>query len=543
MENNRFVAVDFVVEQRHRSAEIVKIDAVKFDVDKVDFNNIDATDINERYTALIKPRKSDRCADGSSFYTLGDAVERLYSFVEDCEIVVFDAYAFNTVRKVLDKNGIDFELVTTNVVIFAQELAGDLRRDVSLNRLAEYYGVSKDDDVEMIAKVFLNLIKQNNFSEQSQNEGIYYTPLYRQVLRDKEWCGSQQGIKAEMEIKVLQRARLSEAFSMLVDMLGELRDNGIMYRANGAINISKLAYCAGIVDIEMGFYDYYFSRFVNPYRNESIKAPHLSISIDVESLKVESAVELMRELSYHYATDRTLFVVQTADTGFPDEYAFAERYNKSVLDITVNPSTELERFTALREIAAQTREVKDKEVFDYIQKTPISVFDNADKYFKILSAINARNINDVTLAIAMCESGREDALDDIIKFRQDGRSLRSDDIATVLHQSCGVFMYQEQGMRILCELSGCSQFYADNIRRAMAKHDIKALEQFKQAFLFGGEDVDGVRFGGCVEKDRMVSGRNYWAEICDVMPKLYLKAHARARAKFFIDCAKLQMQS
>ena len=526
--SNDFVALDYACTEL---CEIAKIVALKFSTDK----------IGERF----------ECEISENSPSLSETLKRLCDFVGDSKIVMFDSSRYGAIRAIGEKYGIEFPVAIDDVVGFAQEeVFGDSKRFFDIRMLSDFFGLDcKADVIALTAQLFVKLIEKQHAPKKPSSD-VCFTPLYSRILRRNELRDSTHGIDAEKEIKILQRASLGEAFMLLVDMLDALRDKGIAYKLNGAVNMSKLAYLVGITEEKPGFYDYYFSRLVNPYKSTKTKAPSLCVSIDVEPKNVQTVVKLMRDFYADYNTNNTLFVVQVTDyVNVPEEYTFAERYNKAILDISVSPSEELARFTAMRKETSNLREISGNDIRKYILSTPIKVFDDAEEYLRILQAINGGKIKfsieeSVALALAVVQSGNKDAEEHIKDFVQSGgKMLRPADIVDALFCSCGFFMYQEQAMRILCELSGCSQYYADNIRRAMTKRDVKALMQYEQAFLFGGEDVDGMRFGGCLKQDRMISGRNYWAEICEVMPKMYLKAHMKARAKFFIDCAKLQMLS
>lgn len=540
--------------------EIIEIDAVKLPFDD---KSCTFGEIKEKFATLVKPQYYDpqKTYDAVSFkldgFSADDlknapsntvALKRLREFIGDSKIITWDVDQSAFLFDCAQKHKVSFPNGIGDIEAMAQALFGDVKRRFSLFALARYFDLDFEirRDAEILARVFMKLYDKQcgRDPKQQSAKDICFTPLYREILRDNESVDSTLFVFAESEIRVLQNANLGEAFMMLKDMIGELRKRSIAYRLNGAINMSYLAYCAGITDVKPNYTDDYISRLANPYRNSSLQAPSLCVGVDVESANEKIAVELMREYGRHYDTDRTLFAVQTAEeTKTPETYEIAKQSNCSVLDVTVYPSEELTRFTSLQKSVVQPRKISDKDVFDYVQKAPIRTFDNAEKYLKVLQAIKPKNTNHITLAMAICESGRDDVLEGIIRFREDDRSLRPDGIAAVLYQSCGVFVYQEQAMRILCELSGCSQYFADNIRRAMTKRKIDEIEKYKQAFLFGGEDVYGMHFNGCAVNDKMVVGRNFWSEICEVMPKLFLKAHAYARAEFFIECAKLQMQN
>lgn len=566
----QFTVIDILHTKRERkpkdrtSDEIIKIDAVNVSFDETTYE----FGINEKFSTLVKPKYSDPQKlydffsyrlDGFSVDDLKNALgnaatlKRLCAFIGNSEVIMSDVDESAYLFACGNKYRIPFPSAMDNIVHIAQDVFGDCKGCFELMNLARYFDLNfKTSDfetrrVEIMAQVFVKLNEKllGRDPKQQTSKDVYFTPLYKNILLRNESKYRADCFYAEQEIRILQQAKLGEAFMMLVDMLTELSRNNIRYKLNGAINMSKLAYCAEITDTNVGFPDYYSARFVNPYRSGSIKIPNLSVSIDLSPDDVSAAEKIMRDYANAYATDRTLCAISHADSmAIPNEYALAEKCGLSILDISINPSEELVRFATLKNSTTNRRDINDKKVFEYIQNNTINIFDNAETYLHTLREIKLRNnIEYVILALAVCDSGRMDALKEIAQYQKEDHPFCSYGIDGTLYYSCGVLMYQEQAIRILCELSGCSQFYADTIRKAMAKRDRKALENYKQAFLFGGEDVNGIHFCGCAGNDKIEIGKVWWTWLYETMPKLFLKAHARARAKFFLECAKLQMQS
>lgn len=213
---------------------------------------------------------------------------------------------------------------------------------------------------------------------------------------------------------------------------------------------------------------------------------------------------------------------------------------KPILDILLYPSVELARYAELKKRVPRKSAVGMKKVFDYIRRCPIAVFDSADRYMRAIGKIGAASVRDIALAITICDTDRRELIEDIRLYKALGRSKYSGHIESVFTSTRGTFAYQEQALVILNSLSGCSLFYADNIRRALAMRKKDKIDEFEHAFLFGGVDENGT-FPGCAQNDRLTVGRNIWAEMRETVPKLQLKAHVLSKAQLFVECAKLQM--
>ncbi len=364
------------------------------------------------------------------------------------------------------------------------------------------------------------------------------------ILRENKEASNIMLARAETEIKYLEQAKLGEAFSCLVAVLGELKKRDIFFYLNGAINMSAPAYCAGLISVEVAEKDYFFSRFVNPYSNRSLGVQFLSVVVEMDPANVEIATEMSSDACGKYEMQDTLFVINTTiKTKVNDVYELARRDNKSVLEITFLPSKEVARYALLTQDVKTISQKPDEELYRYIMTRPISVFDDGGKYLRVIKEIKPKNIDDIALALTLCDCDRTDELENIRNYRQYGQFSYESLTDKILEDSYGTLVYQEQAMEMLCLLSGCSQFHADNIRLSLSKRSAKAKE-YKKEFLYGSVDVTGSSFCGCegndIENLGEIDGENCWEEIYKGMPKLYLKAHALARAKFFINSAIMQ---
>lgn len=552
-----YTVLDFILTSEDGNGDFLKIDALRFDPDEVDLKDCDVLKVAKRFTTLVNPcrafakskyykyLKDVSSEDLKKAPCISEAIRQLKEFSTGTQIVEFD-WGYSYLSNIANECGIPLSPGACNIALDLTEQFGDAKRRINLPQISEYLGLDcGKPNVVLAAEVFMELLKTENgiSSKMCAVENVYFTPLYQSILSDCKMRHKPAGIEAVREIRLLQQAHLGEAFMLFVNILNALDANGVEYKLNGSTNMSKLAFCAGITKIQVPHPDYYVSLFVNPYYSRKYSAPHLYVNVVIEPQFEQKAMQIINDRISNIHTDRTIILIRPTDTDEVKKYhSVAERWNKSVLDITLQPSDEFARYTTLKKSVTKAPEVKDEEVLSYIQTSPIRVFDNADKYLRVLSELKPQNIQSVTHAMAIADFDREDILHNIVRLRNGEQASRFKEIAKVLSCSGDELLYQEQAIQILCDLSGCSQFYAYNIRNAIIKHKDKETEQYRRAFLLGGEDVDGIRFNGCISSIGLRAGSKVWNEICNVMPKLYLKAHAQMRAEHFIECAKLQLQ-
>lgn len=114
-----------------------------------------------------------------------------------------------------------------------------------------------------------------------------------------------------------------------------------------------------------------------------------------------------------------------------------------------------------------------------------------------LKQIQARTIDDVMVALALYRPGPlTGGLRDAFVRRHRGEEQVSHlhpALATLLEDTHGVVLYQEQVLRIAHELAGLSLADADLLRRAMSHFDPgKAMETLRERFIVGAHDKSGV---------------------------------------------------
>lgn len=347
------------------------------------------------------------------------------------------------------------------------------------------------------------------------------------------------------EAKVLASCRMTECFFVLAEAVRRLDREGIAHMINGSVNTSYLAYVSGIIPYKPVMRDYIFERFINPER-ESAMPPKITIVIDVADSKMLATRKYLMIAHKPYEE-----MVELLLTGTGTSTLLASRYSKikaakssgmSVLEVSVNLRPEITGYVELLSRADSAVTVTDAELYDYINTTPIeSVFGKAaGEYFGVIKQLEPRDLDALALCMGVaCQSDREAT---VRVLKAGGARGYRDEIHELLTDSRGVFFYQEQMIKALSVLSGCSYRFADGARRAMAIRSKSDIDTYKLAFLYGIDSWNGQSIDGCAKRDTLVAGRNLWAELEQITPGLYCKANAVRRARFYLDCARLSIQ-
>jgi DNA polymerase-3 subunit alpha len=106
-----------------------------------------------------------------------------------------------------------------------------------------------------------------------------------------------------------------------------------------------------------------------------------------------------------------------------------------------------------------------------------------------LQKLRPSSISDLTAMNALYRPGPMDMIGDFIdrKFGRQKITYLHDSMATILKETYGVIVYQEQVMRVASDVAGFSMAKADSMRRAMGKKDKALMATFKGEFIKGAE--------------------------------------------------------
>lgn len=364
-------------------------------------------------------------------------------------------------------------------------------------------------------------------------------PILYTAMRDDE----RELCKREVDIVV--ECKQLECFIVLANAVRELERAGIPYLLNGAINSSYFAYAAGIIPFKPRASDYLFEQLVNPLV-EGVLPSMLIVSIDVANQLDELAVRGIFERARDELKELVFMMLRGTGTSTilgarASACLAARRAGRGILEVYINVRPEIEAYAELRKRAVE-RFIDDDELYDRINSAPLDVIfgKQASLYFMMIEQIAPRDSDALALAVAMaCQAGT-DTLTRVVEAC--GKQVYRDEVQRLLADSRGVFAYNEQAVKALAALSGCSYAFADNVRRTMSLRNKSKLDDAKNAFLFGGDDGRGHVVEGCSRRGTLDDGRYLWNELEQITPTLYSKARAYRKAVFYTDCARLVLQ-
>lgn len=104
---------------------------------------------------------------------------------------------------------------------------------------------------------------------------------------------------------------------------------------------------------------------------------------------------------------------------------------------------------------------------------------------QFLKKLKPNNFLDLTSAIALYRPGPMQNIDSFIrrKHNQEKIEYLHEDLKSILNETFGIIIYQEQIMQILVKIGGYTYAESDNIRRAMSKKKKEIIEKEKEVFL------------------------------------------------------------
>lgn len=104
---------------------------------------------------------------------------------------------------------------------------------------------------------------------------------------------------------------------------------------------------------------------------------------------------------------------------------------------------------------------------------------------QFLKKLKPNNFLDLTSAIALYRPGPMQNIDSFIrrKYNQEKIEYLHEDLKSILNETFGIIVYQEQIMQILVKIGGYTYAESDNIRRAMSKKKKEIIEKEKEVFL------------------------------------------------------------
>ncbi len=131
--------------------------------------------------------------------------------------------------------------------------------------------------------------------------------------------------------------------------------------------------------------------------------------------------------------------------------------------------------------------LNDQKVYDLFSASDTDgIFQFETPAFKsMLTKYRPQNFNELVASIALVRPGPSQELETYIK-RKDGKekiTYYHEDLKSILEETYGVIVYQEQVISILVKMASFTYAEADNIRRAMSKKKMNIILEKKDEFL------------------------------------------------------------
>jgi DNA polymerase III subunit alpha len=133
-----------------------------------------------------------------------------------------------------------------------------------------------------------------------------------------------------------------------------------------------------------------------------------------------------------------------------------------------------------------TDDSKTFELFNKGQTTAVFQFESAPMR-EYLKKLKATTINDLSAMNALYRPGPMEFIDDFIARKHGKKQILylHPVLESILKETYGIIVYQEQVIQIANRVAGMSLAEADLLRRAMGKKDLKAMAEQKEKFTEG----------------------------------------------------------
>lgn len=151
-----------------------------------------------------------------------------------------------------------------------------------------------------------------------------------------------------------------------------------------------------------------------------------------------------------------------------------------------------------------------------------------------MKELRPESFEDVIAGISLFRPGPMESIPIYIKNKnQKGEvTFLHESLRPILGVTNGILVYQEQVMQVVRELGGYSYARADLVRKAMSKKKMDVMEEERQYFVHGKQDVYGnVEIEGCVAKGIPETiGNKIYDEMIDFAKYAFNKSHAASYA-------------
>ncbi len=150
-----------------------------------------------------------------------------------------------------------------------------------------------------------------------------------------------------------------------------------------------------------------------------------------------------------------------------------------------------------------------------------------------LMKLKPERLEDLIAMNALYRPGPMQMIDEFIACRHGRKRVEYSHpkLEPILKETYGVIVYQEQVIRIACDLAGFSLGKADNLRKAMGKKKMEIMQKFRQEFI-----------DGCVSNSIDAKIAESIFDICQEFARYsFVKAHSAGYALIAYQCAYLKV--
>ncbi len=187
-----------------------------------------------------------------------------------------------------------------------------------------------------------------------------------------------------------------------------------------------------------------------------------------------------------------------------------------------------------------TFDYQDPSIFQYISTGQTDgIFQLESSGMKsFMRQLKPQNLEDLIAGISLYRPGPMDFIPKYISGKADPANITYEipQLKEILDPTYGCIIYQEQVMQIVRALAGYNYGRADLVRRAMSKKKSKVMEEERQVFLFGNENVKGCISNGISED----AANRVYDQMIDFAKYAFNKSHATTYAVVAYQTAYLK---
>lgn len=204
------------------------------------------------------------------------------------------------------------------------------------------------------------------------------------------------------------------------------------------------------------------------------------------------------------------------------------------LNIIAHTLEEIERTRGLK-LKLEDIGLDDKKTYALLSKgLGLGVFQlESPGMIKFMKELRPYRIEDLIIGISLYRPGPMESIPKFLEYRRSPSKIKyaSPELKTILAETSGCIVYQEQVMEIVRVIGGFTYGEADNLRRAMSKKKMQLMQDKRRQFIYGKEEGDGSFTGGGLSLGMREETLNQlYDEMTEFANYAFNKAHATGYA-------------